>query len=607
MIDLLRQADPAQGLEIDRAALLAKVEERIGLSTTLTRHQTNRQRPAAAGAVGFLVIALLVAAVLILRVIGSSPQPVFDFDSDELGELPGVEQVIPLDGGGVKGIGVDEDTLWVMNSLQGRLTSISAGSGSIKGSYEIAAYAEGVVIGGGQIWLSGYDHGGEILRFDPAASRVDQRIPLDGTPGRSVWFQDDLWVSNDQGELHRISSAGTITSTIRGSLIGAGLGYLWIEDPDTGLIFGLNPNVPDSPLIPLRPDLASAWSVRQVTEMEGKLWLMDGDYPWGTDLTSYDPNRGGIEGSTSITFGLHSMVEFEGRLWITSHTDHILVSFDPETGDVIRYPLPGKPGAVVTANGELWVALHQPGALLRIETGELTPAAPIVVDDWDRFPHRLLCVAGEDLLGPTVIMEPADWIDYGMWSVVQTQIAARGHTVCVNGYLEGDATPAERAAALDEALIEANVEGPYLLVAAGDGVHSTRLFAEGRTDLAGMVLVEPMPLGFGALLDEVTNGASHPPWNDLNSAQAATLTDLGDLPLTVIGHLPSSVFLADRFVDTFGREAAETLSDAWQDGLRFYSALTSRPRQVTVAGSAMEVVVWESPQVIVDEVLALLR
>lgn len=51
----------------------------------------------------------------------------------------------------------------------------------------------------------------------------------------------------------------------------------------------------------------------------------------------------------------------------------------------------------------------------------------------------------------------------------------------------------------------------------------------------------------------------------------------------------------------------ETLSDAWQDGLRFYSALTSRPRQLTVAGSAMEVVVWESPQVIVDEVLALLR
>ena len=103
----------------------------------------------------------------------------------------------------------------------------------------------------------------------------------------------------------------------------------------------------------------------------------------------------------------------------------------------------------------------------------LIESAPIVADDWDRFPHRLLCTGNEQAGGPTVILEPFDWIDYGSWSVVQAQLSNQGYRVCANGYVEGESTPAQRAADLSEALTEAGISGPFVLVANGDGVHAS--------------------------------------------------------------------------------------------------------------------------------------
>ena len=47
--------------------------------------------------------------------------------------------------------------------------------------------------------------------------------------------------------------------------------------------------------------------------------------------------------------------------------------------------------------------------------------------------------------------------------------------------------PEEPAADLATAFGTAGLDGPYLLVANGDGVHSTRLFADSGVDVAGML------------------------------------------------------------------------------------------------------------------------
>jgi streptogramin lyase len=89
---------------------------------------------------------------------------------------------------------------------------------------------------------------------------------------------------------------------------------------------------------------------------------------------------------------LLDLIEYNGYLWVTSHTDHLLIRVDPATGDIRRYPMPGKAGGLVVAGGDLWLTLYHPGALVRLDTGaDLIEAGEIVADDWNRFPHRMLC------------------------------------------------------------------------------------------------------------------------------------------------------------------------------------------------------------------------
>ena len=506
---------------------------------------------------------------------------------------------------------VDGNTIWVMTALANELQRISATTGQVEETYTIDGYVEGVIVGGGYVWLRSYDNGGEVLRFDPSSGEVDLRIAV-GPPGLgAAWFNDSLWVGNDQSDLIQISRDGEIVSTSTGEIKGAGLGYLWVNDPETGLISSLAADGTRGEIvIPTYAGLEtmSGGGVRQLTEADGRLWLMDDDYPWGTNLSIFDPATGELRSFGGLTFGLLDMTEFEGSVWLTSNTDDLVIRIDPESGEVRRYPMPGKAGGLAVADGSLWVTLYQPGALVRLDPDAgLIESAQIVADDWNRFPHRLLCTGNEQAGRPTVILEPFDWIDYGSWSVVQAQLSNQGYRVCANGYVEGESTPAQRAADLSEALTEAGISGPFVLVANGDGVHATRLFADGRSDVVGVVLVDPMPIGFQTLLDQETGEAGHPDWPDLAPSESADLDDFGDVPLVVIGQDPQYIFLNPRFVEAFGSEAAQRLNDYWQEGLAFYAGLSTDSRSVTATGTGMDRVIWDRPDLIVEEVTNVLN
>jgi streptogramin lyase len=608
MIDLLKRADPANKAEVDMLALRAKVDERVGLSVSLQRLRSPARRPWVMAAASF---ALVIAVAAIVAALRDQPQLVLAPTVGNLGNLPGIEEVVPLASGGVQTMAVDGDNIWVMTALAEVLQRISAATGQVDETYTIDGYVEGVIVGGGYVWLRSYDNGGEVLRFDPNRGEVDLRIAV-GPPGTgAAWFNDSLWVGNDQSDLIQISQEGEIVSTGTGEIKGVGLGYLWVNDPETGLISSLAADGTRGEIvIPTYPGLEtmSGGGVRQLTEADGRLWLMDDDYPWGTNLSVFDPNTGELRSFGAITFGLLDMTEFEGSLWLTSGTDHLVIRIDPESGEVRRYPMPGKAGGLAVADGSLWVTLYQPGSLVRLDPDAgLIESAPIVADDWDRFPHRLLCTGKDQSGSPTVILEPFDWIDYGSWSVVQAQLSNQGYQVCTNGSVEGESTPAQRAADLSEALTEAGISGPFVLVATGDGVHATRLFADGRSDIVGVVLVDPMPIGFQTLLDRDTGGAGHPAWPDLEPSESASLDDFGDGPLIVIGQDPQYVFLNHRFVETFGSEAAQRLNQYWQEGLAFYAGLSTNSRSVTATGTGMDRVIWDQPDLIVEEVTSVLN
>ncbi len=606
MIERFEQADPAAGVVIDKERLRSMVDERV--HGTLPMPATVWPRRLVA------TLASIVAAGLGLLALQPSPPAdaltLLTPGFGNLGELPGIDTVTRLEMGGVKTMAVEGDTIWVMEALQRTLDRVDAEQGVIEATYPIDAYVEGVVVGGDHLWLLSYDNGGEVLRFDPAAGGVDKRIPIGGEPRHgAAWFGDTLWVSNDQGQLLQISPAGEIVTTTTGELKGEGFGRLWVNDPTTGLISSLSvdgmrgefevPTVTGA-------QTADGWGVRQVVEAGGSLFLMDGQYPYGTNLSVFEPATGEFRSFGSLTFGLLDMTWFDGALWVTSHTDHLLMRVDPSTGLVERFPLPGKAAGLVVADAALWVSLYHPGALVRVDPATLLEAGPIVADDWNRHPHRLLCSGPERAGGPTVILEPYDWIDYGSWSVVQAQLNQEGYLVCANGYVEGEASPQERAADLEEALNAYGIPGPYVLVASGDGVHSLRLFAEGRSDLAGVVLVDPMPVGFPSFLDATVGEGGHPTWADLSPQQSVAVDGLGEVPLTVIGQDPQSVFLSERAREGLGETSARAINDAWQAGLAFYSRLSTEGTLIVAEGTGMHMVIWDRPDLVVNAVLDVL-
>jgi hypothetical protein len=77
--------------------------------------------------------------------------------------------------------------------------------------------------------------------------------------------------------------------------------------------------------------------------------------------------------------------------------------------------------------------------------------------------------------------------------------------------------------------------------------------------------------------------------------------------MVVIEQDPNAVYLSSTFVERAGAEAAETVNEFWQDGLDFYQGLSSSTRSVVADGTGMDAVVWDQPDLVIEQVLDVAR
>ena len=146
MMELMERADPARDMHADANRLRTKVDERIGVSGSLTPSAAVWRRPWLIAVASFAAV-IAVAIPVALR---TDPPSVFAPNLDGLDAHPGVQSAVPLASGGLQAMDVDGDTIWVMTTLQNLLQEVSAQSGEIEATYSIDARVESVVVGGGR-------------------------------------------------------------------------------------------------------------------------------------------------------------------------------------------------------------------------------------------------------------------------------------------------------------------------------------------------------------------------------------------------------------------------------------------------------------------------
>jgi hypothetical protein len=77
------------------------------------------------------------------------------------------------------------------------------------------------------------------------------------------------------------------------------------------------------------------------------------------------------------------------------------------------------------------------------------------------------------------------------------------------------------------------------------------------------------------------------------------------VPLVVIEQDPQAVFLSPNFLESPGGEATEAVNQYWQDGLAFYSGLSSDARSLVADDSGLDMIIWDQPDLVVEQVLEL--
>lgn len=274
--------------------------------------------------------------------------------------------------------------------------------------------------GGGSLWVAEPSQS-LVLRIDPAAGSVVDRIPMKGVPGALVTGADSLWVATSQpGGIRRVSLAtDVVTQTIRLGINPVALafaaGKLWAADASDESLIAIDPQTGDAVrTVSLRShpsslavDGTTGWVASHddgtITEVDlrtgallatatvgagpsglaltrGAVWIANG---LAGTVTRLDP----ASMTASITIptgsGPAAVLESGGSVWVANEFSHTLTRIDPRTNAAGTRHLAGAPVSLTDQSGRVWVAMqpalvHRGGRLLLLAHGPITSMDPAV-------------------------------------------------------------------------------------------------------------------------------------------------------------------------------------------------------------------------------------
>ena len=240
---------------------------------------------------------------------------------------------------------------------------------SIQGtSTALTASATAMVANGDSLWAAEPD-AGAIVRIDPRASRVAERIPLGGAPGAITVGGGSLWVADIPGEtisrIDPVTQMLTQTITLGGARATAltfGLGALWVADASDQALLEFDPRSGA-----LRRTINLDAHPTGVAVGNGLIWVADYD---AGSLTGIEARSGRTTVSVRVGNGPSAIAFGGGATWVANSLDSTVSRIDPTTGSVAAViPVGSTPVALVADSRSVWVASHYGGTVSRIDQG----------------------------------------------------------------------------------------------------------------------------------------------------------------------------------------------------------------------------------------------
>jgi hypothetical protein len=156
---------------------------------------------------------------------------------DEVLEVDPIRNAVVrrIDAGSVDGIAADDDRVWVIDQLAGRLTEIDAASGKVVGSIDVPGSPDAITVGGGSVWL--LDRGvGTVLEVDAETLATGDSIRVGSDETDITFGAGAVWLADGTGNsLTRIDAVTHVPMTFS---IGSPVLRVAV-DPDSGDVWGL--------------------------------------------------------------------------------------------------------------------------------------------------------------------------------------------------------------------------------------------------------------------------------------------------------------------------------------------------------------------------------
>src|SRR3989442_6510409 len=234
------------------------------------------------------------------------------------------------------------------------LVALEGDHGGLGKLIALGANPAAIAAAAGSLWVAD-PNGGAILRIDPAAGTVVDRIPVSGEPGAMATGGGSIWVATTQpGGVKRIDVATdavteTIPLGINPSAIAYGVGSVWVADPSDESLIELDP-VTDT----VRETVTLTTRPTSIAVGENAVWIAS--YDEGI-VTEVDPHANVPVATIAVGQGPSALAVGAGSLWVTDELDGTVSRINPQTASVEATVATGSgPTAISFARESIWVA-----------------------------------------------------------------------------------------------------------------------------------------------------------------------------------------------------------------------------------------------------------